>query len=97
MSESFLYKFNKLNYMVVVALKNVRKEVWQRFKSESARQGLKMGEFFERLVEKHAHAEIKSAVWEKIFRGKPLLSEAEARELRSAIGKFRRGFVFRDV
>ena len=81
--------------MTTVALKGVRKEVWQEFKSDSAKHGMRMGNFFEKIVQEH-HAQegqIKKS-WDHILRGKPTLTKKEAEELKSAFQEFRKGFTF---
>ena len=84
--------------MTLVALKNVRKEVWHHFKSESALHGMKMSEFFEKLLEEHSRLEKQGAqAWRQILSGKRLLTEKEARILQSEMHNFRKEFDFRDL
>lgn len=79
--------------MAFVALKGVSKKTWQLFKSESARHGLNMGDFFKKILEEHLQNS--HASWDDILRGRALLSEAEAKELKKSAKKFRKGFSFR--
>jgi len=84
--------------MSFVALKNVKKETWLQFKSESARHGMSMSEFFETLVREHkGRGGSHKAAWDKILKRKPLLTKREADELKEAIDEFRKGFAFREV
>jgi len=78
------------------AIKNIPDSVWQRFKMESAKQGLTMGEFFEQLLQEHVRRKQEGKrVWSAIFEGKALLSEKEAKVLKEEAESFREGFAFR--
>ncbi len=79
-------------------IKDVDETSWRKFKVEAVRHGLKMGEFLGRLLEEHEYLE-KSAQksWEMILKGRSLLTEKDAGELRKKIKEFRKGFEFRDI
>ena len=80
----------------MVALKNVRKDVWQHFKSESVRHGLTTGEFLAQLVREHEERDVSPAqIWKTVLHGHALLSAQEAEEMRSTLKDFRKGFDFR--
>ena len=80
----------------MVALKNVRKDVWRHFKSESARHGLTAGEFLAQLVREHEEHDVSPAeAWRAILHGPALLSAQEAEEMSSTLKEFRKGFDFR--
>ncbi|MBI4450692.1 hypothetical protein HY642_01840 [Candidatus Woesearchaeota archaeon] len=82
--------------MPLVALKNVRKDAWLRFKSESARHGMNMSSFFEHLLREHTQDERRAkAAWNKILYAPPRISIKDATDLRRSSRDFRRGFEFR--
>ena len=82
--------------MPTVALKNVSKETWNAFKSDSARHGVTMGAFFEKLVKEHAHQDLEGRkAWDHILNRKPSLTAKEAEHLKKRMKEFRKGFEFR--
>ncbi|MBI4146382.1 hypothetical protein HY489_03525 [Candidatus Woesearchaeota archaeon] len=84
--------------MQTVAIKNVKKETWLKFKSESVRHGLKMGEFFEKLVTEHKVKEQSHKdAWNQIFMRKPLLRGKDVGEFRKVLAEFREGFDVRNA
>jgi hypothetical protein len=81
----------------MVAIKNVKKEVWNRFKSESAKHNLRAGELLQRLLDEHQRAEMEGAgAWKSILTRKPLFTKQEAEGMISAFEEFREGFDFRE-
>jgi hypothetical protein len=81
----------------LIAIKNVKRETWQLFKSESARHNLKMGEFLERLLREHIRGErIARMRWNRIFTHKPLLTARQAKAVEAEAREFRKGFAFRE-
>ena len=77
-----------------VCIKNINDEDWLAFKSESARHGMKMGEFFSKIVDEHKEMCSKFNTKEFLF-GKKTLSEEDAKNIRKAMKEFRKGFEFR--
>ncbi len=73
--------------MVTKTMKGVEEETWAEFKSLAAKNNLKTGQFFERLVEfykDNAHS-----FWSDVLKGEKILSEAEAEDIRKITKKFR--------
>ncbi|MEK6960540.1 MAG: hypothetical protein AABX47_05170 [Nanoarchaeota archaeon] len=82
--------------MTTFALKNVSEDAWLRFKSESARRGLKMGEFFERLLDEHSQSGRGSrAAWDRVLKGRPLLTDEDSKEMKKRMKDIRQEFEFR--
>ncbi|MBI2146454.1 hypothetical protein HYU22_03875 [Candidatus Woesearchaeota archaeon] len=79
-----------------VCIKNIPEEDWRIFKAESIKHGLKMGEFFNKVVLEH-EASCHAGNWERILRGektcKGILSKEEGRNIRS---EFRKDFSLRN-
>lgn len=74
-------------------IKNVSPEAWKRFKLESVHHGMKMGEFFGKMVEEHAAFEKKAeAAWKAIQSGKKTLTDNEAKTMLEASRQFRENF-----
>ena len=78
-----------------VCIKNIPKEEWRTFKSESAYHGLKAGEFLSKLVKEHKER-CKESNWDKILYGektlKHLISDKEMDKTRK---EFRDNFKLR--
>lgn len=77
-----------------VCIKNIKDEDWRLFKSESARHGMKTGDFFSALVEEHkelcARPNLKSVLYRK-----KTLSDEDAGNIRKSMKEFREGLKFR--
>lgn len=76
------------------SLKGVDKEVWRKFKAEAAREGKTMARFLAELVREHEAKKEKSN-WDEILSFAGSISEKEAKELREASKKVRKGFKLR--
>lgn len=78
-----------------VCIKNIPKEEWLIFKSESASHGMKSGEFFSKIVKEHKER-CKESNWDKILYGekklKGILSQKDYEEIRK---EFRENFKLR--
>ena len=78
-----------------IAIKNVREEDWRLLKAEAARENLKIGEFFGKLVKLYRQKEGKGNRDEILYGRKMMLTDKEAEGMREAIREFRKGFEFR--
>ncbi|MFH1828311.1 MAG: hypothetical protein ABH824_03545 [Nanoarchaeota archaeon] len=78
-----------------VCIKNINDDDWRNFKSESVKHGLKLGDFFNKLVKEH-HLRCKESNWENILYGKKklkkVLMKEDAKKIRS---EFRENFNMR--
>ena len=78
-----------------VCIKNIDEENWRFFKSESAKHGVKTGEFFNKLVHEH-QLKCKESNWEKVLYGKkPLKGLVTQEDLREIRKDFRNNFTTR--
>lgn len=78
--------------MVTKTMKGVSEETWSEFKGLAAKNKLKTGEFFEKLV--FSYKENSEKFWKDILRGKKIITNKEAEELEAEVKKLRkeRGF-----
>ncbi len=78
-----------------VCIKNINEEEWCVFKSESIRHGVKMGDFFAKVIKEH-HSACQGSNWEKVLYGekklKGILTQVDSKVLRE---EFRKGFKMR--
>lgn len=79
----------------IVSIKNVDLIKWRDFKTESARHGLPMGDFFGRLLEEHKRHEAKKVGWDAIIGSPAFLSNSEAEKIKVVTTQFRKAFSFR--
>ena len=77
-------------------IKNINEENWHFLKVEAAKARVTIGELFNRLIEEFKNKEDGShaKAWDKIFRGKPILSKDDARRMHLSIKSFREEFDF---
>jgi len=75
-------------------IKGVDDEAWAKFKSLAAKNQMKMGQMFERMVEKQKEQENKE-FWDFILNGERLLSDKEAEEMLEVSRKNRKEYGFR--
>lgn len=77
-----------------VCIKNINEEEWRTFKSESIKHGLKIGDFFNKLVAEH-EASCKTN-WDEVLSGektcKGILTREDMKKIRA---EFRKGFTMR--
>lgn len=78
-----------------VCIKNIADDDWITFKTESAKHGVRMGDFFSRLVEEHEEKCTESN-WDKVLFGekicKGMVTSEEGKKVREL---FRKGFSMR--
>ncbi len=78
-----------------VCIKNIDDEDWATFKSESAKHGIKMGDFFGTLVEEH-EGKCTESNWDKVLFGekicKGMITREEGKKIRES---FQRDFFMR--
>ncbi|MDO8741284.1 MAG: hypothetical protein Q7J54_06970 [Candidatus Woesearchaeota archaeon] len=79
-----------------VCIKNINDEDWLAFKSESAKHGMKMGEFFSKMVDEHKDMCNKSN-WKNLLHGEKTLSDDDVKNIKKAMKGFRKGFDFRKL
>ncbi len=53
-------------------IKNISEDKWRYFKAESAKQGMKMGEFFDKIIQEHKNNNEKGNAYEILCGPKPL-------------------------
>lgn len=81
--------------MEVRTIKGISKEKWILLKSIAAKNNESMGRTFEIIIEDYAKKE--DSAWDRILRGKKILSDKEAEEMREITTKLRKERGFRDV
>ena len=77
----------------VKTIKGVNEETWQEFKSMAARNNVKMGRFFEEIVEEYKKKS--RSIWDDILKGEPILSKEEADAMMETVKRLRSGYGFR--
>jgi hypothetical protein len=78
-----------------VCIKNIEDESWRNFKSESIKHGLKLGDFFSKLVFEH-QKRCNESNWDKTLHGKKVLKGILSREDMAKIRtEFRENFKMR--
>jgi len=75
-------------------IKGIDDEAWAKFKSLAAKNHMKMGQMFEKMVEKQKEQENKE-FWDFVLNGERLLSDKEADELLEFTQQLRKEMVFR--
>ncbi len=79
-----------------VCIKNIGDESWRSFKSESVKHGLKLGDFFSKLVFEHKK-KCNESNWDKALHGKKVLKGVLSREDMTKIrAEFRENFKMRE-
>lgn len=74
-------------------MKGVEDEAWAEFKSLAAKNNLKAGQFFEKLV--HFYKENTTAFWDTILSGRKIISDKEAAEMQKMVRELRKEKGFR--
>ena len=78
-----------------VCIKGIDEHKWKKFKAQSAREGVNMGEFFSKLVEEYEKNKPKSN-WHTILTGsKPLKGIINKEEFETIRMNFRQNFKMR--
>lgn len=75
-------------------MKNVNKESWQEFKAESARHGMRMGEFLSYLVEEHKKVKHQTSAWDIILSNRKGISDEDAKKMKKATSVFEKDVDF---
>ena len=79
----------------VKTIKDVDEEAWLEFKSIAAKNKMKMGKAFEKMVEDY---KVKSgSFWDDMLKGPPMLSKEEASEMLEIVKKLRKEYGFRTL
>lgn len=76
----------------VKTIKDVDEEDWLEFKSMAARNRIKMGKLFGRMVEEYKKSK---NFWDEILRGPAILSKEEADSMLHTVKKIRKEYGFR--
>lgn len=80
---------------IVKTIKGVEEEVWSEFKSLAARDGVKMGKLFEKMVAEYRKKS--TSFWDDILKGPKTITNEEARAMEETIGKLRKEHGFRSI
>jgi len=78
----------------VKTIKDVDEEAWFEFKSIAAKNNMKMGKLFEKMVEEYKKKS--KRFWDEILKGEPILSKEEADSMMETVTKLRKEYGFRD-
>ena len=76
----------------VKTIKDVNEEDWSEFKSIAARNRMKMGNLFGRMVEEYKKSK---NFWDEILRGPAILSKEDADAMLNTVKKIRKEYGFR--
>lgn len=74
-------------------IRNIKEEDWKDFKSEAAKKGMPLGDFFSELLREHKKAS--KDPWNKILKGKRTLNKKTLDKIKAVHEEFRRDFRFR--
>ena len=78
----------------VKTIKDVDEDAWLEFKSIAARNKIKMGKLFTKMVEEYK--EKSKSFWDDIFKGPPVLSKEEADAMMETSKRIRKEYGFRN-
>jgi SET domain-containing protein len=80
-----------------VSIKDINEHEWRTFKAESIKHGLKVGEFFNKIVQEHDE-KCNEGNWDKVLFGektiKGILTQKDVKEIRAAS---RKSFSMRNI
>ena len=79
----------------VKTIKDVDEEAWLEFKSIAARNKMKMGKLFGRMIEEYK--EKSKDFWDEILKGPHVLSKEEADSMLDTVKNIRKEYGFRRV
>ena len=79
----------------VKTIKDVDQEAWLEFKSIAARNKMKMGKLFERIIEDYK--EKSKSFWDEVLKGPPILSKKEADAMMDTVKNLRKEYGFRKI
>tara|TARA_Y100000034_G_C6529719_1_gene228212 strand:+ start:223 stop:465 length:243 start_codon:yes stop_codon:yes gene_type:complete len=79
--------------MTLKTIKGINENSWAEFKSLAAKNKIKMGLLFERMLEDYKKKSEES--WNLILSGKKILSDKEAENMKKTIEESRREYGFR--
>ncbi len=77
----------------VKTLKDIDDATWAAFKSQAAKNNLKLGAFFKQLMGEYEKES--KTFWEKMLRGERMLGDKEAEEFRAVTRRARKEYGFR--
>ena len=77
----------------IKTIKDIDNETWNKFKEFASKQDLNLGEFFKTMVNEHERNS--QSFWDAILKGKKIITEAEAKELKVATQRIRKEYGFR--
>ena len=80
---------------IVKTIKDVDEEAWLEFKSIAARNKMKMGKFFGKMVEDYKRKS--RSFWDEILKGHALLSKEEADAMLETVKNIRKEYGFRKI
>ncbi|PIN78958.1 hypothetical protein COV16_05325 [Candidatus Woesearchaeota archaeon CG10_big_fil_rev_8_21_14_0_10_34_8] len=76
-------------------IKNIKEDQWHYFKVQAAKEKVTLGAMFNRVVDNYKKKEKETAKqWNIIFSRKPLLTNAEAKNMHDATKEFRKEYGF---
>lgn len=77
----------------VKTIKGVAEDSWSSFKGIAARNNMKMGKLFEKMVDEYR--EKSEEFWDDILKGEKILSEKEAEDMKKIVLRAREDAGFR--
>lgn len=69
-------------------MKGIQEETWAEFRSLAAKNRMKTGQFFEKLV--ISYKQNTNDFWKEVLKGEKILSEQEARDIEAMTKKMRK-------
>ena len=79
----------------VKTIKGVDEEAWSEFKSLAAKDKVKMGRLFEKMVVEYKKKS--NEFWDGILKGPRIISDAEAKIMEETVKKIRKEYGFRNI
>ena len=79
----------------VKTIKGVDEETWSEFKSLAAKDKVKMGRLFEKMVVEYKKKS--NEFWSDILKGPRIISDGEAKIMEEAAKKIRKEYGFRNI
>lgn len=77
----------------IKTIKDVGEDSWSSFKSIAAKNSMKMGKLFEKMV--NEYNEKSEGFWNDILKGEKILSEKEAEDMKKIVSRVRGDIGFR--
>ena len=79
----------------VKTIKGIDEEVWSEFKSLAAKDSVKMGKLFEKMVVEYKKRSV--SFWDDVLNGPKIITDKEAKAIEESLKKIRKEYGFRNI